>query len=40
VSDADWLAFWGALIGLVLYLLGAVGALISLLLPFLGMDPL
>ena len=40
MNDVDWLALWSALVGLVLYLLITVGALISLLLPSLAVDPL
>jgi hypothetical protein len=40
VNEVDWLAFWGALTGMVLYLLVVVGVLVCLFLPFLAMDPL
>jgi hypothetical protein len=40
MSDVDWLMFWGALIGMMLCLPAAVGALASLPLPFVEADPL
>jgi len=40
VNDVDWLTFWGAVIGMVLYLLVVVGVLACLFLPFLRVDPL